>query len=48
LAPLLLLNLGLVVLGCWLVLRSIRRIHHFEHRIKELSHKYRSIAQFIE
>jgi uncharacterized membrane protein YidH (DUF202 family) len=26
LAPLLLLNLGLVVLGCWLVLRSIRRI----------------------
>jgi hypothetical protein len=48
LAPLLLLNLGLVVLGCWLVLRSIRRIHHFEHRIKELSQKYRSIAQFIE
>jgi uncharacterized membrane protein YidH (DUF202 family) len=26
-APLLLLNLGLVVLGCWLVFRSIRRIH---------------------
>ena len=48
LAPLLLLNFGLVVLGCWLVFRSIRRIHHFEHRIKELSHKYRSIAQFIE
>ena len=48
LAPLLLLNLGLVVLGTWLVFRSIRRIHHFEHRIKELSKKYRSIAQFIE
>jgi uncharacterized membrane protein YidH (DUF202 family) len=48
LAPLLLLNLGLVVLGTWLVFRSIRRIHHFEHRIKELSEKYRSIAQFIE
>src|SRR5256886_15587076 len=48
LLPLLLLNLGLVVLGCWLVLRSIRRIHHFEHRIKELSKKYRSIAQFME
>jgi hypothetical protein len=29
--PLLLLNLGLVVLGCWLIFRSIRRIHHFEH-----------------
>ena len=48
LVPLLLLNLGLVVLGTWLVFRSIRRIHHFEHRIKELSQKYRSIAQFIE
>src|SRR5438034_10122757 len=47
LAPLMLLNLGLVVLGCWLVLRSIRRIYHYEVRIKELSEKYRSIAQFI-
>jgi uncharacterized membrane protein YidH (DUF202 family) len=48
LVPLLLLNLGLVALGTWLVFRSIRRIHHLEHRIKELSEKYRSIAQFIE
>ena len=48
LAPLLLLNLGLVVLGSWLVLRSIHRIHHYEHRIRELSEKYRSIAEFIE
>jgi uncharacterized membrane protein YidH (DUF202 family) len=48
LLPLMVLNLGLVVLGCWLVFRSIRRIHHFERRIKELSEKYRSIAQFIE
>ena len=48
LVPLLLLNFGLVVLGSWLVYRSIRRIHHFEHRIRELSQKYRSIAEFIE
>ncbi|HXQ02817.1 MAG TPA: hypothetical protein VN801_07585 [Candidatus Udaeobacter sp.] len=48
LAPLLLLNLGLVVLGTWLVFRSIHRIHHFEHRIKELSEKYRALAEFIE
>jgi uncharacterized membrane protein YidH (DUF202 family) len=48
LAPLLLLNLGLVVLGCWLVFRSIHRIHHFENRIRELSQKYRSIGEFIE
>ncbi|HEX3618816.1 MAG TPA: hypothetical protein VHU16_00435 [Candidatus Udaeobacter sp.] len=48
LVPLLALNFGLVVLGSWLIYRSIRRIHHFEHRIRELSEKYRSIAQFIE
>ena len=48
LLPLMLLNLGLVVLGTWLVFRSIRRIRHFEHRVRELSEKYRSIAQFIE
>src|SRR5438270_9511461 len=44
LLPLLLLNLGLVVLGCWLVYRSIRRIHHYEARIRELSQKFRAIA----
>jgi uncharacterized membrane protein YidH (DUF202 family) len=48
LLPLMLLNLGLVLLGTWLVFRSIRRIRHFEHRIRELSDKYRSIAEFIE
>jgi hypothetical protein len=30
------------------VFRSIHRIHHFEHRIRELSEKYRSLAEFIE
>ena len=45
---LLILNFGLVVLGSWLIFRSIHRIHHFEHRIRELSEKYRSIAEFIE
>ena len=48
LLPLMLLNLGLVVLGTWLVFRSIHRIRHFERRIRELSEKYRSIAEFIE
>src|SRR5467141_5285615 len=36
LVPLLLLNLGLVVLGTWLVYRSIRRFYHFERRIREV------------
>src|SRR5216110_933084 len=48
LVPLLLLNLGLVVLGSWLIYHSIHRIHHYEHRIRELSQKYRSIAEFVE
>jgi uncharacterized membrane protein YidH (DUF202 family) len=48
LMPLMLLTLGLGVLGTWLVFRSIHRIRHFEHRIRELSEKYRSIAEFIE
>jgi uncharacterized membrane protein YidH (DUF202 family) len=48
LVPLMVLNGGMVVLGSWMVYRSIRRIHHFEHRIQALSQKYRSIAEFIE
>jgi hypothetical protein len=37
LAPLLILNFGLVVLGCWLVFYSIRRLHHYDRRIREIS-----------
>jgi hypothetical protein len=48
LVPLLLLNLGLVVLGSWLIYHSIRRIHRYDRRIRELTQKYRSIAEFIE
>ncbi len=48
LVPLLLLNLGLVVLGSWLIYISVHRIHRLDHRIRELTQKYRSIADFIE
>ena len=48
LVPLLLLNLGLVILGSWLIYRSICRFHHFERRIRELTQKYQSIAEFLE
>jgi uncharacterized membrane protein YidH (DUF202 family) len=48
LVPLLLLNLGLVVLGSWLIYRSIRHLHHYDHRIRELTQKYRSIAEFVD
>jgi len=48
LVPLLLLNLGLVVLGTWLVYHSICRLHRYDHRIRELTQKYRSLADFVE
>jgi hypothetical protein len=48
LVPLLLLNLGLVVLGTWLVFRSLHHLHHFDRRIRELTRKYRSLAEVVE
>ncbi len=47
LLPLLFLNLGLVVLGSWLVF-SIGRLHHYDRRIRELTQKYRSLADVVE
>ena len=46
--PLLLLNLGLVVLGSWLVFHSIGRLHHYDRRIRELTQKYRSLAEVVD
>jgi len=48
LVPLLLLNLGLVALGSWLIYHSIRRLHRYDHRIRDLTKKYRSLAEFVE
>jgi uncharacterized membrane protein YidH (DUF202 family) len=48
LVPLLLLNLGLVVLGSWLIYHSIHRLHRYDHRIRELTQKYREIADFVD
>ena len=48
LAPLMLLNLGLVVLGWMFFVSFTPGLRSFLHRIRELSEKYRSVAQFIE
>src|SRR5256712_13453595 len=48
LVPLLLLNLGLVILGSWLIYHSMHRIHRYDRLIRELTQKYRSIGEFIE
>jgi|SRR6476646_4286271 len=48
LVPLLLLNLGLVVLGFWLIYHAIHRLHHYERVIQSLRQKYRSLAEFVD
>ena len=48
LVPLLLLNLGLVILGSWLIYHAIHRLHHYDLLIRNLREKYRSIAEFVD
>src|SRR5437879_12061632 len=48
LMPLLLLNLGLVVLGSWLIFHSIGRLDHYDRRIRELTPKYRSLSEVVD
>ena len=48
LVPLLLLNLGLIALGSWLIYHSIQRLHHYDRRIRALTQKYQSLAEFVE
>ena len=48
LIPLFTLCAGLVALGCYLVLHSIQRIHHYDRLIRELKLKYSSIAEFLD
>lgn len=48
LVPLLALNLGLVILGAWLIYHSLRRLRHYDRVIRELTQKYRSLAEFVD
>ncbi len=48
LIPLLVINLGLIVLGGWLVYHSLRRIRRYDQVIRDLRQKYRSLADFID
>ena len=48
LVPLLLLNLGLVALGSWLIYHAIHRIRHYDRLIQNLRQKYQSIAEFLD
>lgn len=48
LIPLLIINLGLVVLGVWLIYHSLGRIHHYDRVVRDLRDKYRSLADFVD
>jgi hypothetical protein len=48
LVPLLVLNLGLVVLGSWLIYHAVHRLHHYDRLIRDLRQKYRSLAEFVD
>jgi uncharacterized membrane protein YidH (DUF202 family) len=48
LAPLLILNLGLIGVGSWLVYRSLKHLHRYDQRMRTLIKKYHSLADFVD
>lgn len=48
LVPLLAMNAALVALGCYLVTRSIRRMHHYDALIRKLKREHSVLAHVIE
>ena len=47
LVPLLLLNLGLVVLGVYLITRAVVRIQRYDRLLDELKHKNQRLAELL-
>lgn len=48
LLPLIVLNLGLVVLGCYLITIAVFRIRRYDRRIQELKLKHAELAQLVD
>ena len=48
LVPLVLLNLGLVVLAVYLVTRSVMRIHRYDRLLDELKSKNKRLAELLD
>jgi|SRR5437762_12385563 len=48
LVPLLVLCTALVLLGSYLIIHAIGRIHHYDRLIRELKLKHHSLAQFLD
>lgn len=48
LVPLLILCGALVLLGSYLIIRSIIRLHHHDKHISEIKRRNRAVAEFID
>ena len=48
LAPLLAICSALVILGSYLIIRAIIKIHHHDRMVLELKRKYSQISEFID
>ncbi len=42
------LNLGLIVLGCYLITRSVIKMHSYDKHIHELKVKFSALGKFIQ
>jgi len=48
LIPLTALNIVLVFLGAFLIIRALIRIHHYDRMIREIKLKHSAVAEFID
>ena len=48
LIPLTILNVALLFLGAYLIIRSLVRIHHYDRLIKEIKLKHSAVAEFLD
>ena len=48
LLPLIALNLGLIVLGCYLITLSVFKIRRYDSRISELKEKHADLARLVD
>ena len=48
LIPLILINMALLILGSYLIIRAIIRIHRYDQLIKDLKSKHSVLADFID
>ena len=48
LVPLILLNLGLIALGVYLIARAVQRIRHYDRLIDKLKSRYARLAELLD